>query len=450
MNMNFRKLSHLLPALTLCLLLTGCAEPPQSTAALLDRAQAACAKVQSYSTAYQMELGVQTADGGAEKTVTQVYTDLNLEAGTTVSSVITTVSSGSGSSVEATLSYCLPDADGVYRRYFTNDQQSWYVQTLTQAEAPEAGFDYLAQLDPETAFTTAQYDGKTVYAMNVTGSLETLAPLFPGLNEETALEDMQALDAEFTCMLDAKTCLPRRCVLTCTDPDGSFAEALGYADGTLEGFTVELIYDGYGEVDPAELPEAARTGAQDLGEYTDQPLTVDEEGRAVLHAGADAGSPSVTIGTPQYFTLDEGLSNFCNACYSVITDAGVVTLQFVLEQASAADRVDAITAELDDAMAEYADEDAYTEITRLTAPQTLAVQGREVGSDWLTYVYSYTNDSSADGQTVLNAAEYNFWTELDGGLLLRCYACALVPDAEVGCPTPDVLAGLIFSDLSPA
>lgn len=406
--------------------------------------------MQSYSTAYQMELGVQTADGGAEKTVTQIYTDLNLEAETTVSSVISTASSGSDSSVEATLSYYLPDADGVYRRYFTNDQQSWYVQTLTQAEAPEAGFDYLAQLDPETAFTTAQYDGKTVYAMNVTGSLETLAPLFPGLNEETALEDMQALDAEFTCMLDAKTCLPRRCVLTCTDPDGSFAEALGYADGTLEGFTVELIYDGYGEVDPAELPEAARTGAQDLGEYTDQPLTVDEEGRAVLHAGADAGSPSVTIGTPQYFTLDEGLSNFCNACYSVITDAGVVTLQFVLEQASAADRVDAITAELDDAMAEYADEDAYTEITRLTAPQTLAVQGREVGSDWLTYVYSYTNDSSADGQTVLNAAEYNFWTELDGGLLLRCYACALVPNAEVGCPTPDVLAGLIFSDLSPA
>lgn len=450
MKAIFRKLPRLLPALAACLMLCGCAQPPQTTAGLLEHAQDACAKLHSYSTAYQMELGVQTESGGTETTVTQVYTDLDLDAGTTVSSVITTASGEGGSSVEAILSYYIPEEDGVYRRYFSYDQENWYVQTLTQDEAADESFAYLAQLPHDAAFTKTQYDGKDVYALTVSGSLETLAPLFPGMNEADALTQMQALDAEFTCMLDAKTFLPRRCALTCTDPDGSFAESLGYAGGTLESFTMELVYDGYDKVDAAQVPETVRSGAQELGEYTSEPLTVDDEGRAVLHASPAADSAAVLIGTPQYFTLDEGLSNFCNACYSVITDAGTVTLQFTLEQADTASRMDAITAELDDAMAGYAEEDAYSELTRLTEPQTLTIQGRDIGSDWLTYLYSYASDSGGSGQTALNAAEYNFWTELEGGLLLRCYACALVSDAEVGCPTPDVLAALIFSDISPA
>ena len=156
----------------------------------------------------------------------------------------------------------------------------------------------------------------------------------------------------------------------------------------------------------------------------------------------------VAIGTPDYFTLDEGFSNLCSACYSVISDAGTVTVQFTLEEANAIDRQAEICAELDESLAQYATEEAYSDFHRAGEPMELEVAGRKLYCDWLTYCYTYQNDSSTTGQTVLYASEYNYWLELEEGLLLRCYGCAQILDPETGYVSPDVLARQVLSDLT--
>lgn len=363
--------------LTMCLIFCGCSSAPQDAAELLERAQAACALLHSYSTSYKMEICIQPESGDAETSLTQIYTDLNLDADTTVCSVITSATGNGGSRSNSVLSYYIPDDEGGYRRFFSYDQENWYVQALAQDTTNEEGFAYLSKIPFDIALSKEQYDGKYVYTLTTSGSLGNLAPLLCDITEEPVIAQMQELDAVFTCMLDTKTFLPRRCVLNCIDSDGTFAELLGYAGGVLDCFTMELVYDGYDKVDAAEITESVYRRAQELGEYVEADLTVDEAGCAVVHASAATDSPAARIGTPQYFTLDDGLSNFCNACYSIITDAGTVFLQFSLSQTDAVNGASAIIAELDDAMNEYTEEDAYTEIIRLTEPQTMSIKGKK-------------------------------------------------------------------------
>lgn len=447
MNALFRKCLRLLPGLSLCILLSSCSRPPESTRQLLDRAIQACDALHSYSTAYQFSLALTTGDGNSIQSVTQIYTDLDLEENTCVCSTIETISDAAGSQVQTNLSYYLPEASGAYLHYFTYDQTNWFVQTTPQADSCQS-FSYLSLLTDDVVFCEADYEGTPVYKLETSGSLFQLSQLLSVLPDQSEAADMETLDAQFVCMLDQRSYLPQYCALTCTDPTGAFADTLGYSGGSLDSFTIEIFYDGFNKVIPMELPEAARTGAQDLGMQVDAALPTDEDGRALLHASTEENSPVVAIETPQYFTLDEGFSNLCNACYSVITDAGTVSLHFTLEQGSAPDWEAKIAAELDSTMDAYSKEDAYSNVTRLKEPQYLELNGRRVGCDWLTYLYTYSDDSSLSGQTEIYAAEYNFWTEPQDGLLLRCYACALVQDLDVGCPTPSVLAELVFADIT--
>lgn len=412
MDAFFRKLLWSLPVLMLCVLLAGCSRQPETTRQLLDNAIQACSQLQSYSTAYQFKLDLTTDSGDQIQSMTQIYTDLDLQENTCVCSTIDTDCDPTGTQVQASLSYYLPETADTYLHYFTYDQTNWFVQTTQQAASDGESFSYLSQISDNIAFSKTSYEGVSVYELKVSGTLYQLLPLISALPDQDEITNMEVLDAEFVCMLDQRTYLPKYCVLTCTDPTGSFVDALGYAGGSLDNFIIEVYYDGFNEVVPIELPEEARTGAQDLGIQVDADLPMDETGRALLHASIEEGRPVVAISTPEYFTLDEGFSNLCNACYSVITDAGTVSLHFTLEQARAADRVAGITAELDGAMETYAGEDAYSEISRLTEPQYLELFGQHIGFDWLAYCYTYRNDSSLSGQTELCAAEYNFWTEL--------------------------------------
>lgn len=435
--------------LVLCavLLLCGCALPPESTAQLLEDAQAACAQVSSYSTAYQMDLQVTGADGSAIQNTYQIYTDYDLSSGKSIQSHIQTISDGSYAQTGAMISYYAPAQEaGCCTRYFSYDQATWYTQQLEADPAIGGGFPFLEQLPREAEFSSVTLEGNPVYELKLTGPLSQLGVLF-SLTSGLSGEETADLEAEFTLYLHRQTSLPYCASLTCTDPGGAFAEALGYAGGSLDVFSITIYYDGYNQVPEIEIPAAALLYAEDLGAYTEEPLPLDGEGRALLHASTAQDSPVVSIAAPSQFTLDEGFSNLCNAFYSVIADAGTVSVHFTLEEAAAGEMEAEILAEFDEAMALYAQEAAYSEITRAAEPMELELDGRTVRYDWLTYLYTYQNDSSVTGQTVLYCAEYNYWLELEDGLLLRCYGTAQITDETVGCPTPPVLAQQVLSDI---
>lgn len=451
--MVFRMFKKLLPvscaALLGAALLAGCGEKasPETTGQLLEQAQAACAGLESFSTAYQLQLLLTDGNGSPVETSVQTYTDCDLVSGRRVQSYLSSLTAGDDSQESAVLSYYLPDEAGdQYLRYFTYNETDWYLQTLEPEDAAEQDFAFLSQIPEETDFVSDTIEGRAVYRLQLSGGLGELGELLELLPEEA--ETAQSLEAEYVLCLDAQTLLPYCCTLTCTDSTGTFAQGLGYAGGRLESFVLQIFYDGYNQVPEIQIPQAAEESAQFLGTYIDEHLPTDSQGRALLHADTTGDSPVVAIGTPDYFTLDEGFSNLCSACYSVISDAGTVTVQFTLEEANAIDRQAEICAELDESLAQYAMEEAYSDFHRAGEPMELEVAGRKVYCDWLTYCYTYQNDSSTTGQTVLYASEYNYWLELEEGLLLRCYGCAQILDPETGYISPDVLARQVLSDLT--
>ncbi len=455
-----RSIKHFFPAcgavlLAAACLLTGCAretknsKPPESTGQLLEYARGACAALHSYSTAYQLELQSRDTKGGLEQTQIQAYTDCDLDSGRTVQSYLSILTNGAGSQESALLSYYIPDQDDInYTRYFTHDQTNWFSQELAPDGVIGEDFSFLSQLPTDLPVTSGIVDDTQVYQIRFSGNLGELSKalfLFPTLAQE---QTAAALEAELVLCLDAKTFLPYCCSLTCSDPNGLFAESLGETGSVLELFSISIFYDGYNEIPEIKVPEAAVQNAEFLGQYIEEPLPIDDGGRALLYASTAEDSPVVAIGTPASFTLDEGFSNLCNAFYNVIGDMGTVNIQFTLEQTDAHSLQTDILGELDTAMAQYAKEEAYSEILRASEPLELQVDGRSIYCDWLTYDYTYRNDSSTTGQTVLYTTEYNYWLELEDGLLLRCYGRAQILDEDLGYLTPAILAQQIFSDLT--